>query len=152
MYCPRCNSSVPEGNHFCGNCGANLSAGNSYQPYNTNPPNYPVEDPTESLLPYKLLSFVIPIAGIVLYFVDKDSRPLRAKACIKYSLISIVLSFVISILITIGGIAFSFFAASNGYDDDFLEEYIEVYPQDVPGFEDDSVYFEEDLDGNNEIL
>ena len=35
-----------------------------------------------------VLSFFIPILGLVLYFIEKDTKPNKAKAALKWSLIS----------------------------------------------------------------
>ena len=47
---------------------------------------------------FKVLSFLIPIVGLVLFLVWKDSEPEKAKACGKWALIGFVVSFVLGII------------------------------------------------------
>ena len=48
----------------------------------------------------KILSFIIPIVGIFLYFYKKDSQPVYAKSCLIWSLASIVIGFVLAIILS----------------------------------------------------
>lgn len=41
----------------------------------------------------KILCFLIPIVGIILYFIKKDKEPVYAKSCIMWALISIGVEF-----------------------------------------------------------
>lgn len=103
MYCPYCGSQIDAGVKFCPNCGANLQeeakqdysepvvqedtyvpnnqyyddVQNDYQPGN----NYPASDDKVSI-PFALIGFLLPIAGIILFFVWRQTRPQRAKGCL----------------------------------------------------------------------
>ena len=46
-----------------------------------------------------IISFLIPIAGLIIYIVDKDNCPNRAKSAGKFALLSIIISFTLSILL-----------------------------------------------------
>lgn len=100
MFCSHCGQPLPPNQgEFCQNCGAPVQA--SVNTANTPPVNMPpyygqqvppymppvsYED-ADTLL--KVACFFIPILGIVLYFVDKDKKPVSAKQCLKMSLIAI---------------------------------------------------------------
>lgn len=148
MYCPKCNSYVADGNRFCGSCGAEISSspsetnspaapdqpyGNtqySYQqngqPYNNYGYNQPPVEENESTTIYKVLSFLWPVVGIIIYFIDRDKRPKRAKDCLKFSIISIVVSMIFAALVFIGSFLFAFFGMSE-IDEGFIfdDEYVE---------------------------
>lgn len=60
---------------------------NGYGNYNGNAYGYPnPDDKPDTAL--NVLSFFIPILGLVLYFVEKDTKPNKAKAALKWSLVS----------------------------------------------------------------
>lgn len=115
MICPKCGNNVDDNMRFCGACGTDVKASeqqaqsqqygyyeqkqqynpnysnqnyNQYNGYNQNNPQ-PVDKP-ETLL--NVLSFFFPIVGIILYFIERDTKPVRAKAALKWSLISIGVS------------------------------------------------------------
>lgn len=44
-----------------------------------------------------VISFLIPIIGVILYFVKKSDHPASAKSYLKWAIISIVLGIVMSI-------------------------------------------------------
>ena len=46
-----------------------------------------------------IISFLIPIAGLIIYIVDKDNHPNRAKSAGKFALLGIIISFTLSILL-----------------------------------------------------
>lgn len=78
------------------------------QPYPPQPP-YPyspqVNDKKSTVL--CILSFFIPLVGLILYLTQKDQTPIKAKACGKCALISFILQIVLyvvaMVLITIAG-------------------------------------------------
>ncbi len=114
MICPRCSNNVDDRFRLCDRCGAEMPpltsqseaqpTGEQTQPpyygYYQQPPvppaqqygygvpyGYPMpEDKPDTAL--NVLSFFIPILGLVLYFVEKDTKPNKAKAALKWSLIS----------------------------------------------------------------
>ena len=113
MFCSHCGAPVAsETEVFCHNCGAPLhaeapippqGAGQQMPPYGYVPP-VPFVPPVsyenaETLL--KVLCFFVPLAGIILYCLDKDKKPVAAKQCLNMSIISIVVCVVVPIVIWI---------------------------------------------------
>lgn len=97
-----------------------------YPPYQQgyNPYGYPpvlTDDKPDTAL--NVVSFFIPIAGIILYFVEKDKKPLKAKAALKWSLISIGVAVALYILLFI----FGFFLGYAGYSEMIYDEVYEEY-------------------------
>jgi hypothetical protein len=107
MFCSKCGGQIPEGAQFCAVCGA-PAAGEApqqaypqQQPY---PPQYqqgyytppPVEDVPNTGL--NVLSFFIPIAGIIIYATSYQQTPVKAKAALKMAIISICVGVGIGIL------------------------------------------------------
>ena len=80
-----------------------------------------------------ILSFFIPIVGIVLYFTQKNEKPKTAKACGKAALACIIIGFIFTIIYSVFiGVAASKIAAdpdgvsaSLGQLEDYLNDYIE---------------------------
>lgn len=133
MFCRLCGrrlSDIYEGEDICPECSYNMSfsKGNQqgwqnnqygvppYNPYNNQPYNFNGQPQRPNAYPYidyspanaglKVLSFFVPLAGIIIYFVDRDQKPNSAKDCLKMSLISIgiqaalwILTFVFCLLI-----------------------------------------------------
>lgn len=94
-----------------------------YQP-GYNPYGYPygfTDDKPDTAL--NVVSFFIPIVGIILYFVEKDKKPLKAKAALKWSLISIGVVVALYILLFI----FAFFLGYAGYSEMIYDEVYEEY-------------------------
>lgn len=69
-----------------------------YPPY---PPYYPPYPPVEQKANAGLavLSWFIPIAGLVIYLTEKDTKPKTAKACGKCALASFIINVVLVVLI-----------------------------------------------------
>lgn len=95
MYCHQCGKEVGE-SKFCPYCGASLEYQSSqsgyYEPIQQNI-SYGRED-DESSFGFALLSFFVPIAGIVLYCLWYKEYPLKAKSCLKGFVSAIVLGVV----------------------------------------------------------
>lgn len=101
MYCMHCGQPLPPNQgEFCQNCGAPVQAGvnaTNTPPVNV-PPYYGQQVPlyipppvsyenADTLL--KVVCFFFPIVGIILYFIDRDKKPVSAKQCLNMSLIAI---------------------------------------------------------------
>ena len=74
MYCYQCGKQVEEDVKFCPYCGAQLNShdqnnGNGYNPINQNYQGSYQKPDDESSFGYALLSFFIPVVGLVLYLV-----------------------------------------------------------------------------------
>ena len=74
VYCRYCNSEVSETQDFCPNCGVEVN-----QNYNQ-PPQNPVVANDTGGFGWGLLGFCVPIAGLILFIVWKDTQPKNAKA------------------------------------------------------------------------
>ena len=88
MFCPHCGEQISAQAEICPKCGVRVKNANGAGS-GEDKPNIAVN----------LLSFCcIPLLGIVLFFVWKDSKPIAAKSALIWSLVSIgiwvVLSFV----------------------------------------------------------
>lgn len=96
MYCPNCGKEINGNEQYCDVCGCQLDA-------NRNAPIQPAYSSTNSVdeksIGFNILSFFIPIVGLVLYLVWKDEYPIKAKSCGKSALISVIVSFVLPILL-----------------------------------------------------
>ena len=76
------------------------------QPYGY--PGQPMVSQEPASMGLRVLCWFFPIVGIILYFVQKDEKPVYAKQCGKAALISIIvniaLSFVYTIVVTVIGV------------------------------------------------
>lgn len=108
MYCYQCGKEVGDVK-FCPYCGAQLdgqTAQGTYQPINNQQTQYsqPGDEPSFG---YALLSFFIPIVGIILFVVWNQEFPLRAKSCLK--------GFVTGLITGVVGVCCIFAALGNTY-------------------------------------
>ena len=88
MFCSHCGAPItPETEDFCKNCGAPTKG--------VQPPPVSYEE-ADTLL--KVACVFFPIIGIILYCIDKDKKPVSAKQCLKISLITMGISFLIPLL------------------------------------------------------
>lgn len=121
MFCTFCGSQIADGLTVCPNCHNNLNGGpqnktnttyngipqpptyNQASPYNPYQPQFNpygnlYMDYSDASTGMKILSFFIPLVGIVLYLCDRDRKPNSAKSCLKMSLISIGICVVLWLL------------------------------------------------------
>ena len=92
MKCNKCNAEIETGSKYCSNCGNNLNGSGL------------------SVL-WGLLGFFIPILGLVLFLVWKDTNKSDSKAAGIGALIRLIINiiFVIIVLIMIFGISSNLF-------------------------------------------
>lgn len=77
MYCSRCGADNDDSAIFCSRCGTRLAEG--AQPTAEGPPT-PVS--ASGVGPVGVVFFCFPIAGAVMYFVWRESKPAKAtRAC-----------------------------------------------------------------------
>lgn len=174
MICKWCNKEVPENSKFCTHCGGNLQNQVNELVVNTNSqiveePVIQVQEPvmnvvnnvqyqTETINQQEgkanvglvILSVLIPIAGLIIFLVKKDSDKKTAKA----SGIAALISFGVSILVTIISVVAISLSAKNIIDDaiDSAQDY-EIIEDDETQV-DDSYYDEDDNEidsGNSNI-
>lgn len=68
-----------------------------YNQTNYNMPPMPVQEEKASV-GLAILSYIIPLVGLILYLTKKDTRPKTAKVCGKCALASFIINLVISII------------------------------------------------------
>lgn len=88
-YCSNCGSNVNENAVVCVSCGAAIA--NTQLTANGDTGGFG----------YALLGFLIPIVGLVLYLIWKDTKPKSASAAGKGALTSVILIFSIYFLLFI---------------------------------------------------
>ena len=86
--CPCCGSICAPLAAICVNCGT---------PFNNAPQQVAYDDNPSTGL--KILSFIIPLVGLILYLTNKDKKPVSAKAYGKMALIGFIVNTVISIIV-----------------------------------------------------
>jgi len=87
MYCENCGAQIAKEAYVCPKCGVKVN--------NNNQTN--VEDkPNMALNIVSLL--LLPILGIILYFVWRKETPIRAKSILTYALIGWGISFVLNLI------------------------------------------------------
>lgn len=114
MFCKNCGQLLPDGTVFCTKCGANQTLENTppqtelnAQPQNTgyeppyNTAYYPTNPPVKedkSNVGLNILSWFIPLFGIIYYFVVREKKPKEAKGTLKTALISFGVNFVLAFI------------------------------------------------------
>ena len=88
-YCSNCGNQINYGADVCLNCGK--SQINTIQ-------NVRLVQNDSSSTGFWCLGFFIPLAGLILYFVWKDDKPLKAKSAGQGALISIVIGIIFYII------------------------------------------------------
>ncbi len=81
-FCSKCGAQLMDEAVVCPNCGCAQS--NSAQ--------------DSSSFGYALLGFCIPIVGLILYLIWKDTTPLKAKSAGKGALVSVIISVVFYVI------------------------------------------------------
>ena len=91
MFCNKCGNQMPEGAGFCNKCGAASAAPAPQQPYPGQPVYYqaPPPEPDVPNTGLNALSFFIPIVGFIVYATSNAQTPIKAKACLKMSIIGV---------------------------------------------------------------
>ena len=88
MYCGNCGNVVNDDAYVCAHCGYVLR---EQAPKLITPPD-------SSDLGIALLGFLNPLAGLLIWILYKNYKPLLAKSAIKGALIGFVVSVVVSVL------------------------------------------------------
>lgn len=96
MYCNNCGKEIDDYAVACPHCGAATK--------NTVTPNeQPLDD--NGGLGWGLLGCCIPLAGLILFLIWKDTKPRTAKAAGIGALVSVGISVVYYIIIMIAGVS-----------------------------------------------
>ena len=96
MFCRNCGQQLPDGSLFCPRCGTSVQAGAS-----------PVQDKNQPAPGMAVLSFFLPIVGLILYLVWMDSEPGKAKSAGKAALIGVIVGAALFMLLFFIGLAVS---------------------------------------------
>jgi len=88
-YCSRCGAEINDAAVTCVKCGNQIPQ--------SSPTNYN-DQPSGG---YAFLCFLIPILGLILYLVWKDTYPLKAKSCGKGALIGVIVGVVLGVLVAL---------------------------------------------------
>ena len=94
MFCKNCGNQIDDNAVVCPHCGC--ATDNFNQNHRPNTPA-PREDDAPNA-GFAVLSFFVPIVGLILYLVWKDSMPMRAHSCGKGALISVIVYAAITVL------------------------------------------------------
>ena len=110
--CINCGVQIPDEASFCPECGtANHKEEPAAQVYNSQ--NYRTDYDPETDLPstgLNILSFFLPLVGLILYLVMMEKTPVRAKACGKFALAGFIIRIVFGV-ISVGCSAIMMFGA-----------------------------------------
>ena len=87
-FCQRCGKEIMDEAIFCVHCGCSTGT-NTYQYANQN------DAPSMGMA---FLGFFIPLAGLILWLVNKDTKPLMAQSAGKGALIGFITSTVLTII------------------------------------------------------
>lgn len=94
MYCKYCGQPVEDNADFCTSCGRQLNDGAAKN--------------DNSSFGFALLGFLLPLVGLILYFVYDDKRPKRAKSVGKGALVGVITRIVLTIIAVIASFVFTF--------------------------------------------
>ena len=109
MYCKNCGQMLAENSEYCTYCGTRV--------YNTQTSNINDDKPS---LGFAVLSFFMPIVGLILFLVYRNDKPKKAKSAGKGALIGIITKIVISIIVTIIYVVFCVFLFNTQVANDEL--------------------------------
>lgn len=103
-YCHYCGKQIADEAVICVNCGRTVPTAAANPVLNTQGKKTPAEPDAPSFI-YALVGFVLPLVGIILYFVEKESgAPLRARSALRGAITGFVISIVFGILAGILGV------------------------------------------------
>lgn len=99
----------------------------NYNPFNSNMPPMPPQEEKASV-GLAILSYLIPLVGLILYLTKKDSRPKTAKACGKCALASVIINIILTIILyaAMGGALLSGLSDETAVDSSYTESYDEL--------------------------
>ena len=157
MFCVKCGNYVDEKSKFCTQFGERVINFNEERNnVNVNPissNNYGTTSAVKNDKPsviLTILSFFIPILGLVLFIVYRDKSPKKAKFVGISALIGFILGIIASIALII---FFSFYIITSddryNYNDNSNYNYYEDYFNNFEDMDDLYKFFNEDIQNNN---
>ena len=90
MFCKNCGEQISEQAYVCPKCGVRTGNGNSV--------SAEADAPSAG---FAVLGFFIPLVGLILWAIWKDSSPLKAKSCGKGALIGFIASVAFTLIYSI---------------------------------------------------
>lgn len=127
MFCPKCGNQIPNGSEFCPACKCNIDRFVALQngKLNTTAAN----DDKSFLISF--ISFLAPMFGLILYVIDKEKFPKRAKSAAKGAAIGLVVWITVSIISTVVSFAaffrFNKFILGEDVADKFKNEIVSEF-------------------------
>ena len=101
MYCKNCGKEINNDVEFCPYCGTSTNEKTTLTNQNTNPSD-------TGSAGWAVLGFFVPLVGLILYLVWRDTEPKNAKMAGKGALISVIISVSLIIILLICGIITAF--------------------------------------------
>ncbi len=104
MICSKCNHEISDNLCVCPYCNTPTSPAQAYAA--PSPAPQPCEE--KASVGLAVLSFLIPLAGLIIYLVKKDTEPKTAKLSGKCALISFIINlaiYIISFIAIMGGLS-----------------------------------------------
>lgn len=98
MYCKSCGNQLPDNAVCCSACGTNQTV---YQTEIESADSLPTPKPDKSNVGLNILSWFLPLLGIICYFATKKDRPKEAKEMLKSAIIGICVKVVVVIAFTV---------------------------------------------------
>lgn len=92
-YCQKCGKELVDEAIICVNCGCSVQPTVASPNYNATP-----DAPNTGMA---ILGFFIPLAGLIIYLINMDTKPLMAKSAGKGALFGFITSTVLSIIFVI---------------------------------------------------
>lgn len=110
MFCIKCGKELDSGARFCSECGAPTASDITPQVVNS----YSSVKTDKGNIGWGVLGFFFPLVGLILFLVWKDTKPGDSSMAGKGALLSVIISFGLSILWTIIAFIITIFAAGFG--------------------------------------
>lgn len=98
-YCSKCGKEIIDEAVVCPGCGC--AQGNV--PTNVAQQPQPVDNSSGSTAGWAVLGFFVPLAGLILYILWKQTYPSKAKSAGKGALVSVIISIVFYLIAAIVG-------------------------------------------------
>ena len=96
MYCKNCGKEINNDAEFCPYCGTSTNENNNIP--NMTKQNQSTNPSDTGSAGWAVLGFFVPLVGLILYLVWRDTEPKNAKMAGKGALISVIISVVLTII------------------------------------------------------